>query len=118
MSICASENSRYERLMHGLIPRVGLILLLVAVAACDSARKEIVGKWKTDGEANAMVWEFAANGTVKTGGTTGKYSFGDGDRLKIQTQFATFVYEISVNGDTMSWKAPNGTTTRLTRVHE
>jgi hypothetical protein len=34
----------------------------------------------------------------------------------VQTQFATFVYEVSITGDTMKWREPNGSTTELTRV--
>ncbi len=46
----------------------------------------------------------------------GKYSLGDQNRLKIQTPFATFVYQVEVTGDRMTWKNTNGAQTALTRV--
>lgn len=91
-------------------------LLLLGVAGCDTSHDQIVGKWKVDGDASAMVWEFAKNGGVKAGTSAGKYTFGDRNRLKIQTQFATFVYEVEFAGDRMIWKEPNGSRSELRRM--
>ncbi len=104
--------------------RVGPLLrswvLIAAVlsltAACGGPRDRILGKWKAEESANAMVWEFSKNGVVEAGNTSGRYSFGDGSRLKIQTRSATFVYELQFEDDTMIWKEPNGTRTKLKRL--
>jgi hypothetical protein len=103
--------------MRASLPQLVCSLLLVlAVSACDRPADRVVGKWKVNGDASGAIWEFSKNGTVKTPNASGKYTFGDRSRLKIQTQFATFVYEVDVTGDTMKWRDPNGSTTELTRV--
>jgi hypothetical protein len=104
--------------MRGSISRlVFSLLLLSALAACEGPADRIVGKWQpSGGTSGAGVWEFSKNGGVKTPTGTGKYSFGDRKRLKIQTPFATFVYEVEISDDTMKWRDPNGSTTELTRV--
>lgn len=94
-----------------------LALLLLALVACDSSRKQIVGKWKTASGAEEMVWEFSPGGAVTMGGTPGRYSFGDNQRLKIETRAATFVYQIEFTGsDRMTWTNPSGAKTELQRV--
>ncbi len=55
-------------------------------------------------------------GASRPAGTPGKYTFGDGHRIKIQTPTATFVHQIEFVGDRMIWKAVDGTRTELTRV--
>ena len=102
-----------QALIRAFALRAGL---LFAVAACDDSRNRIVGKWKVQNDASATVWEFSKNGALKAGNTSGKYTFGDRGRLKIQTQSATFVYEIEFTGDGMTWKDPNGSKTELKRV--
>ena len=103
--------------MRASIPRLVFCLLLVfAGSACERPEDRIVGKWKVNGEATGVVWEFSKNGAVKTPTAAGKYSFGDRNRLKIQTQFATFVHEVEITGDTMKWRDAKGSTTELTRV--
>lgn len=96
------------------MPRLILASLLVffALSGCNRSREQLVGKWKS-GE---VIWEFASNGTLTTEGASGRYSFGDNDRIKIQTGAATFVYQFSIQGDRMTWKDPSGTTMELTRV--
>ncbi len=97
--------------------RVTLLALAVAlVASCGGAESQIVGKWKVAGDPNGAVWEFAANKAVDMGGRKGKYSFGDQGRLKVQTQFATFVYQLQIVDDRMVLTEPNGTKTELHRV--
>jgi len=103
--------------MMALRPRLAFSLLLFCtLAACDNRRQQIVGKWQVEGGANPIVWEFSPNGVVNAGSTAGRYTFGDRGRLKIQTQFATFVYEIDVGKDRMIWKEPNGSRTELKRL--
>lgn len=92
------------------------LLLVSLVAACEGPADRIIGKWKVASDASGGVWEFAKNGAVQTPNGSGKYSFGDRNRLKIQTRFATFVYEVEIAGDTMKWRDPNGSATELTRV--
>ena len=93
-----------------------LVALLFALPGCDKSRSQIIGKWKVVGGSSDVVWEFFANGSVSTGGTAGKYTFGDGRRIKIQTPTATFVHQIEFVGDRMIWKELDGTRTELTRV--
>ena len=92
-----------------------IFALLLAFAGCDTRRSDIVGKWKVDGPGD-MSWEFHANGSVTSGGAPGRYTFGDNDRLKITTPTATFVYQLELNGDRMTWRDPSGARTELTRV--
>jgi hypothetical protein len=96
--------------------RLGLVALLLAIVGCGGSQKAIVGKWKVTSDSTAIVWDFAADGSVTSGDIRGRYSFGDQNRMKLQTPFATFVYQTELNGDHMTWKAPNGTKTELTRV--
>lgn len=94
-------------------------LLLVAVlglTSCGGPKKEIIGKWRVEGNASDVVWDFRANGSVTSGDAPGRYSFGDNDRLKIETRSATFVRQIEIKGDHMTWREPNGTKTELVRV--
>lgn len=96
--------------------RVAIVALLLAFVGCHSTQHEIVGKWKVTSDTSELVWNFAADKSVTSGDMRGRYSFGDQNRIKIETPFATFVYQVELNGDDMTWKAPNGTKTDLTRV--
>ena len=98
-----------------LLPALLLIFLLL-LGGCDNPRKNIVGKWKATGDQNEMLWEFADNGTVTLGGQPARYSFGDGQRIKIQTPTATYVRQYQIEGDRMIWTEANGSKTELTRV--
>lgn len=90
--------------------------ILLFTPACDQPRTRIVGKWKVQNDASATVWEFSPNGTVKAGNTEGRFTFGDRRRIKIQTQSATFVYEIELRDEVMIWTEPNGSRMELRRV--
>ena len=59
--------------------------------------------------SEATVWEFKSNGAVLVGDVTGKYKFGDQDRIKIETPFATSVYQLEISGDHMTLREPGGT---------
>jgi len=100
---------RNVRLAH-----LALVALLFALPSCDQSRK-IVGKWKVVGGSTEVVWEFFENGRLSAAGTPGKYSFGDGQRIKIQTPTATFVNHFEIDGDRMIWKGLDGTRTELER---
>lgn len=97
-------------------PRILTLLIAALLAGCGGAESQIVGKWKRVGDPNAEGWEFSANKAVNMAGRSGKYSFGDQGRLKVQTQFATFVYQLEVSENRMVLTEPNGTRTEFERV--
>ena len=100
-------------------PRIILLLTAMTLGAfsgCDTSRNEIVGKWKATSGSGDVVWEFFDNGTLDTAGSPGRYSFGDGKRIKVQTRTATFVYQFEVKGDRMTWIEPSGSRMEFTRV--
>ena len=70
------------------------------------------------GGADATVWEFASNGAVLVGDVHGRYKFGDQDRIKIQTPFATTVYLLKVSGDQMILEEPGGGKLEFTRIRQ
>jgi len=63
-----------------------------------------------------MVWEFSNDGSVQMGTIRGRYSFGDNNRIKIETSIATSVYQMELIGDKMTLKDPNGSKLVLTKV--
>jgi hypothetical protein len=62
--------------------------------------------------------ENAKNGSVLVGDVRGRYKFGDQDRIKIQTPFATTVYLVEISGDEMVLQEPGGTKLEFTRLKE
>ena len=97
--------------------RVALLALAVALlTSCGGAESQIVGKWKVAGDPSGSVWEFSSNNVVDMAGRKGKYTFGSQGRLKVQTQFATFVYQLELTGDRMVLTEPNGTRLELERL--
>jgi hypothetical protein len=76
----------------------------------------IVGKWRMMGGSNATLWEFSENGVVLTGDVRGRYKFGNQDRIKIQTPFATTVYQMKISGDRMTLQEPGGSKLEFTRI--
>lgn len=91
-------------------------LLLSALAGCGRSESDIVGKWRTAGDSNAMVWEFFQDRSVVMGSTRGKYSFGDQGRMKIQTPFGTSVYHLELAKDRIVLKDPTGSKLEFTKV--
>ncbi len=91
-------------------------VLLCAMAGCGNST--IVGKWRMSGSSSAMVWEFSKNGSVLIGNVRGKYTFGDQNRVKIETPFATSVYLMEISGDHMILREPNGPKLEFTRIQE
>ena len=66
-----------------------------------------------------MLWEFSANGAVLVGDIRGRYKFGDQDRIKIETPFATSVYQMKISGDRMILQEPGGgTKLEFTRIRD
>jgi hypothetical protein len=91
-------------------------VLLCAVAGCGGPSHDIVGKWHTPGDANAIVWEFSENRSLLIGNTRGRYSFGDNNRIKIETPFATSVYQMEFAGGRMVLREVNGSKLEFTRI--
>ena len=82
---------------------------------CGGPSRDIIGKWKT-ADATAMVWEFSPNGSVLVGKDKGRYTFGDQKRIKIQTSFATSVYQMQIADDHMTLTGPSGLKLELTKI--
>ena len=95
---------------------IASIALLWIVAGCEHS--SIIGKWRMSGGANATVWEFFSNGVVLVGDVRGRYKFGDQDRIKIETPFATTVYQMKLSGDRMVLQEPDGPKLEFTRIRQ
>ena len=94
----------------------GLTVLLCAMIGCGGPSHDIVGKWRTSDDPNTIVWEFSQNGSVAIGSIRGRYSFGDRNRVKIETPFGTAFYQMELLGDHMILKDPNGSKLEFTRI--
>ena len=92
------------------------ILLVLFIAACGGPSHQIVGTWRAGDEANAMIWEFSGDGSLLLGTNRGRYSFGDNNRIKIETSIATSVYQMQLAGDKMTLTDPRGSKLVLTKV--
>jgi hypothetical protein len=68
------------------------------------------------GGSNAILWEFSANGVVLVGDVRGRYKFGDQDRIKIETPFATTVYLVTLLNDQLVLQDLGGSKLEFTRV--
>src|SRR5262245_46175709 len=93
---------------------IAAIALLFAMAGCGNST--VVGKWRLMGGSNATLWEFSANGAVLLGDVRGRYKFGDQDRIKIETPFATTVYLMKISGDQMTLQEPGESKLELTSI--
>lgn len=93
-----------------------LIGLVCLITSCGSASHQILGTWRVGDGPNTMVWKFSADGAVLLGTSQGRYSFGDNNRIKIQTSMTTSVYQIELTGGKMTLTDPNGSKLVLTRV--
>jgi hypothetical protein len=97
-----------------IITAIGLLL---AMTGCGNS--SVVGKWRLmGGESDAILWEFSTNGGVLVGDVRGKYKFGDQNRIKIETPFATTVYQLKISGDQMTLQEPGGSKLEFTRIRE
>jgi hypothetical protein len=97
-----------------LVP--ALVVLLFVLAGCGNS--SIVGKWRMSGAENQTVWEFLSNGSVHVGDVVGRYKFGDRDRIKIETPFATTVYLVKLSSDQLVLQELGGSKLEFTRVRE
>jgi hypothetical protein len=96
--------------------RIIAIALVFAIAGCGNST--IVGKWRLMGGSNAILWEFSANGVVLVGDIRGRYKLGHEDRIKIETPFATAVYQMKISGDRMTLQELGGSKLEFTRITE
>ena len=92
-----------------------LAALLCMVAGCGNS--SIVGKWRMSG-SDATVWEFRSNGAVLVGDISGRYKFGDQDRIKIETPFATTVYLVKISADHLVLQEPGGSKLEFTSIRD
>ncbi len=95
---------------------IAAVILLIAMAGCGNST--IVGKWRMMGGSNTTLWEFSPNGGVLVDDIRGRYQFGDQDRIKIETPFATTVYQLKISGDRMTLQEPGGSKLEFTRIKE
>jgi hypothetical protein len=96
--------------------RIIAIALVFVIAGCGNST--IVGKWRLMGGSNAILWEFSANGVVLAGDVRGRYKLGHEDRIKIETPFATAVYQMKISGDRMTLQELGGSKLEFTRIKE
>src|SRR5215470_14926259 len=92
------------------------VVLLFSLVGCGNSN--IVGKWRMSGAENQTVWEFSGNGSVLVGEVRGRYKFGDQNRIKIQTPFATTVYLVELSSDQLVLQEPGGSKLEFTRIRE
>ena len=70
------------------------------------------------GGSNAIIWEFSENGVVLVGDVRGRYKLGHEDRIKIETPFATAVYQMKISGNRMTLQELGGSKLEFTRITE
>jgi hypothetical protein len=90
--------------------------LLCVIVGCG--KHTIIGKWRMAGGSSSTVWEFSSNGAVLVGDVHGKYKFGDQDRIKIETPFATTVYLVKLSSDQLVLQEPGGSKLEFTRINQ
>jgi len=99
-------------------PRLLILAIASVFAMAGCGNSTIAGKWRLMGGSNAILWEFSGNGVVLVGDVRGRYKFGDQDRIKIETPFATTVYQMKISGDRMTLQEPGGSKLEFTRIKE
>ena len=95
---------------------IAFAAVLFFLAGCGNS--SIVGKWRMSGAENQTVWEFSSNGSVLVGEVSGRYKFGDQDRIKIQTPFSTTVYHVRISSDQLVLQEPGGSKLEFTKIKE
>ena len=106
---------RFHRCTRLLLALASAALLFVMTGCGGSS---IVGKWRLSGAENQTVWEFLSNGSVLVGEVRGRYKFGNQDRIKIETPFATTVYVMQLSSEQLVLEEPGGSKLEFTRVRE
>jgi hypothetical protein len=95
-----------------------LSLIAIGLIISCGHSHEIAGKWRTLGSGPSMVWEFGRDGSFTQGTVRGRYNFGDNERIKVQTPFATAVYRMQLAGDRLTLIDGHGTKLEFTRAKE
>jgi hypothetical protein len=120
VAIAGSYNSAVMRVVSAnrvrLLSITASAVVLLILAGCG--KSSIVGKWRMAGTENQTVWEFSGNGSVLVGEIRGRYKFGDQDRIKIETPFATAVYQMTISSDQLVLQEPGGSKLEFTRMRE
>ena len=93
-----------------------LIICCGLFTDCGSPAHQIVGAWRLGDDPNAIVWEFGDDRSVVMGTNRGRYSFGDNNRIKIETSIATSVYQVEISGNKMTLTDPRGSKLEFTRA--
>ena len=93
-----------------------LIVCCCLLNGCGGASHQIVGAWHLGDNPNAIVWEFGNDHSVVMGTNRGRYSFGDNNRIKIETSIATSVYQMEISGNKMTLTDPRGSKLEFTRA--
>src|SRR5262245_14400405 len=108
-------RSGFPRCPRLLLAAGAAVLLLVMVGCGNSS---IVGKWRMSGAENQTVWEFLSNGSVLVGEVGGSYKFGDQNRIKVETPFATTVYLVRLSSDQLVLQELSGSKLEFTKIRE
>jgi hypothetical protein len=95
---------------------VSVILFVCVMSGCGGSSHQIVGTWRLGDDPNSIVWEFGNDRSVVMGTNRGRYSFGDNNRIKIETPNATSVYQMEISGNKMTLKDPRGSKLEFTRT--
>jgi hypothetical protein len=91
-------------------------ILVWIIAGCGGPARALAGKWRM-ADSSATVWEFSKNGSVLIGSTQGRYTL-DRNRVKIETPFATSLYQMEFSGDHLTLRPPKGSKLEFTRIRE
>ncbi len=105
------------RLFRSILSLTALAVAVLFAGSCARSH-QIAGKWQTTSGDTPMVWEFAGDGSVRQGSVRGRYSFGDNERMKIETPFATTVYQVQIAGDRLTLIDARGAKLDFTRAKE
>jgi hypothetical protein len=93
-----------------------LIICCCLLTGCGNPSHQIVGSWRLGDDPNAIIWEFGNDHSVLVGTNRGRYSFGDNNRIKIETSIATSVYQMEISGNKMTLTDPRGSKLEFTRA--
>ena len=120
MAIAGSYKSAVMRVVFArrvrLLSVTASAVALFVISGCG--KSSIVGKWRMSGAEDQTVWEFSGNGSVLVGEVRGRYKFGSQDRIKIETPFATTVYQVTISSDQLVLQEPGGSKLEFTRMRE
>lgn len=99
---------------------LSLVLASIGCTSQAGADVDVVGKWKIQGGLFSRDVEFFKDGTLSWEGISGKYTFPDPGRMKIELAwgFATVVtvYKYSLSGDILTLDDEQGTVYKLQRT--